>query len=109
MTRLPHLAGNFGVGETLADNAGNGKVKPIRIVDLAVIESKHLLVNVAKQMERLNRNISPFEAALQETPKVFNAVRVNLTINVLLRMVNHLMDVIIALRAKTPTSNKEAS
>jgi hypothetical protein len=45
-------------------------------------------------MKWLNANMRSFDAPLQETPKVFDAVRVNITARVLFRMVNHLMDVL---------------
>src|SRR5437588_12846632 len=45
-----------------------------------LIESECLLVKVTKQMKRLDRNISTFEATLQETPKVLDAVGMNLTV-----------------------------
>src|SRR5947209_14426669 len=78
------------------------------MVSFAVIESKHLLIKVTEQMIRLNRNISPFESALQETPKVLNAVRVNLTVNVLLCVVNYLVNIIIVQTAITfPSVRKQ--
>src|SRR2546421_674057 len=45
--------------------------------------------------ERLDRCIRSLDATLEKRPKVFNSVRVNLAVNVLLRVVNDLMDVIL--------------
>ena len=45
-------------------------------------------------MERLNRNVSPFQSALQETPEVLQSVRVNISTNVLNSVVNDLVRVV---------------
>lgn len=45
-------------------------------------------------MERLNRNISASDCSLQQRPKVFHAVSVNLTINIFLSMVDYAVNVI---------------
>src|SRR5437879_6926784 len=46
-------------------------------------------------MERFNGNIGAFQSALYETPKVFESVRVDFTVNVSFGMVNNLMNVIL--------------
>jgi hypothetical protein len=74
MARLPDLAGHFGVGQTLADNAGDGKVKSLGVITLAVIESECLFIQIAKQMKRFNANVCAFETALQEAPKVLKGL-----------------------------------
>jgi hypothetical protein len=72
-----HLAGDFGESKALPNYARNGKVKTIRIGALASIESKSSFVKVAEQVKRFDRNIRALSGSLQETPEVFNAVRVN--------------------------------
>jgi hypothetical protein len=42
-------------------------------------------------MKRLNANISSTEAAFEQTPKVFQPVRVNASLRVALRMVDYLV------------------
>lgn len=56
--------------------------KAIRVVASAVVESKALLVQIAEQVKRFNGNVSAFDAPLEQTPEVFNAVSVNTTANV---------------------------
>src|SRR5688572_22322100 len=63
-------------------------------------------------MKRLYRNISTVNAALQKTPKVFNSIRVNLPVNVSLRMVDNLVRVIIRkviVRTKRVTVDRRTS
>src|SRR5882762_3454120 len=57
----------------------------------AIVVAKYLFVYVAKQMEWLYRNIGAFQSALEQTPKVFESIGVNLSLNVPLRMVNCLV------------------
>jgi hypothetical protein len=42
-------------------------------------------------MERFNANVGPFQSTLEKTPKVFESVGVNLSVNVAFGMVNNLM------------------
>src|SRR5215210_2219691 len=58
-------------------------------------------------MKRLDGNIRALEAALEETPKVLNAVGVNLAVNVLLRVVNHAVNVLLMKAAITLPSVRE--
>jgi hypothetical protein len=87
------LARQFVIGETLARDLSGYFEKPVGVFTFALVESKNLPVKVAEQMERLDRNISAFEAALEKRPEVLNPVRVNLPVNVLPGVVNNLMDV----------------
>jgi hypothetical protein len=64
------------------------------MVSLAIVETEYLLIKIAKQMIRLNTNIRAFDTPLQETPKVIYAAGMNLTVNILLRVVNYLVKVI---------------
>jgi hypothetical protein len=54
----------------------------------AIVVTEYLLIEVTEKMERLNGNIGAFQSALYETPKVFQSVRVYLSVNVFLGMVN---------------------
>src|SRR5437879_1705796 len=62
-------------------------------------------------MERLYRNISPVKSALEKRPKVFNSVRVNLSVNILFSMIDNLVSKIIlqsAVRAKRISVDRRA-
>src|SRR5688572_8010627 len=69
--------------------------KTIRVIALAIVETERLFVKVTEQVVRLNRDVSAFECALQQAPKVFNPVDVNVSFDVLLSMVYHVMDKLI--------------
>src|SRR5258707_4042263 len=62
-------------------------------------------------MKRFNAHIGSIDAALQERPEVFDPVRVNLTVNILLSMVDHVMRVFIlkfGIRRKGVTVNSRS-
>src|SRR5579862_4267500 len=50
-------------------------------------------------MERLDRNISALQSALEKRPKVFEAIGVNLPINILLSVVDDLVLVVVPLES----------
>ena len=53
-----------------------------------LIESKGLFVQITKHMERLDAHIGALDAALQERPEVLDAVGVDRTVNVVLRVLH---------------------
>jgi len=57
----------------------------------AEVITENLFVKVAEKMERFDRNISAFELALEQTPEVFEAVGMNLPVNISLGVVDYLM------------------
>ena len=58
----------------------------------AIVVAKNLLIKVTEQMKRFDRNIRAMQAALHQRPKVFDAVRVYLSLYVRLRKVNDLVN-----------------
>lgn len=56
---------------------------------------KHLFIQIAEQVEWLDRNVGALESSLEKRPEVFHAVCVNLSVNVLLGVVNGLVDEIL--------------
>jgi hypothetical protein len=86
-------ADQFGICQTLPDNLTDCKVKSIGIVHiLPVIETECLFVNVAEQMVWLNAHIGPIDPALEQAPKVFHPICVNLPIDVSYGVVNNLVN-----------------
>src|SRR4051812_12595105 len=82
------------VGEALADQLRDNVVKALCIGQrlarrfvLAKVETERLFVNVAEQVERLDRNISSFETPFQETPEIFASVGMNFPVDITLRMI----------------------
>jgi len=55
---------------------------------LTLIVAERLFVQIAEEMERLDRHIGAFQAALQQRPEVLKPVRMNLAIDVALCVVN---------------------
>src|SRR5436190_8592721 len=77
--RFSHLASQFGIGETLSEYLRHGNVKPFGVVNLTVaifpiVETKYLLIDITRQMKRLNSNVGTMQAALQQRPEVLHAI-----------------------------------
>src|SRR5215472_16919154 len=94
----PFLASQFLVHDSLADNIAENHVKPLavmhgRILLSAIVEAEHLFVQITEQVEWLYGNVSPFQPALQQTPKVFESVRVHLAVYVSIRVIDDLVRV----------------
>src|SRR5437764_13358943 len=77
--------GEFGIGQTVSGNSTHCLCESHRIRNLlsvlilAMIETKCLLINVAKQMERLYADVGSAEPAFQQTPEVLKPLCVNCT------------------------------
>src|ERR1700726_699829 len=70
-------------------------MKPFAVIrELAIVVAKRLLIQVAEQMERFNADIRATDPALEQAPKVFESVGMDTTVNISLRMVNHLVRVV---------------
>lgn len=54
-----------------------------------------MLVEVAEQVEGLDADVYPRQAALQEVPEVLQPVRVNLILDLCLSMVGDLVDIVL--------------
>ena len=63
------LAGEFCISQPFADNLTDADVKSLRIGHLAIVKTKCLLVNVAKQVERLYADVGAMQAAFQSDQK----------------------------------------
>lgn len=60
-----------------------------------VVEPEHLLIGIARQVERLYRYIRPAQGPFQETPEVLDSVSVNLPPDVLFQMVHRIVNEIL--------------
>ena len=63
--RFLHLAGDFGKGQTLPHDSRCEFAEAVTVVYIVpVVESKRLLVDIAKQVERLDANVGPVRRRL---------------------------------------------
>jgi len=60
---------------------------------------EHLFVKIPEQVERLNTHVGSLDSALQERPEVFEAIGVDLPINIFLCMVDYLVLEILMLQS----------
>ena len=98
--RRTHLASHFGIGEALSDYVRGNVLETKSIVSqFPQVEAEHLLIQIPKEVEGFHAHVGSLDAALQETPEVFESVGVNLPVNVLLGMVDYLMLKILMLQA----------
>src|SRR5262249_32135767 len=97
---LPSLANEFLIGESLASDLRHHQTETICVIlwvvfGSAILETEFLLVQVAEQMKRLNRNIRAMNATLKQPPEILRALRVNLSLHVLYRVINNSLVVIV--------------
>jgi hypothetical protein len=84
------LAGEFGIGQTLANLANYRSANRSASFILRVVEPASLFVDVAEQMERFNADIGSVQRPLQQTPEVLHPVSVDIAVGVLNSMVDDL-------------------
>ena len=90
------VASQARVGQPLTANLHHRQMEAIRIIQrivfrCAIVEAEDLLCDVTIKVEGLNRNIGATQTALQKAPEIFDALRVNLTANVLFNVIDVLM------------------
>lgn len=93
------LTCKLGVSEATAHDLRHSERKAVGIGERvilrgAIVEAKYLLRHIAVKVERLNRDIGSAQSALQETPKVFDSLSVNLPTDVLFQMVHGLVEIL---------------
>jgi len=76
-------------------------------VILARVVAVSLFIDVSEKVERLNRDVSTSQAALQERPEVFHALSVNLSVYILLKVINEL--VLVLGKARYPLNSSVMS
>jgi hypothetical protein len=79
------------VGEPLADDASSGVQESSAVLNLTSVEPEGLLVQITEEMEGLNTHIGTLDRPLEQTPEVFQAVGVDLTPDITLSVVDHLV------------------
>lgn len=75
-----NLAGDFSERQALPDDLTNAGIETLCISHLPVVEAKRLFIDVAKQMEWLNADVSAVQLAFHQRPEIFHAVRVDIAI-----------------------------
>jgi hypothetical protein len=81
--RFSKLTGQFCIGQALVENAANQFAAPFPITRcFAIVEPESLLVQVAKKMKRLDAHVSSLEPALEQAPKAFQVISVNVAVHV---------------------------
>lgn len=78
------LARQVFVGKASPSDARQNRCESTRIIALAFIVTKRLLVQVAEQMKRFDADVSAFQPALQQAPEILKAVRMDAPVYVLL-------------------------
>jgi hypothetical protein len=94
--RVGAFASQFLIGDTTASDMTHSHLKTVPVANEvvllgAIVVAKHLFVQIAEQVERLNVYVGAFQSALEQAPEVFQPIGVNLPINVGLSMVDNLM------------------
>ena len=91
------FASELSESDALSDDLPDGKVEAASVIKFfSVVEAKHLFIKITEQMERLYRNVSSRNAALQQRPEILKPVCMHAPIYILSRMVHDLMSIFIA-------------
>lgn len=88
------------IRQSASDNPAHHFTESVGIAHvLPVIEPKDLLVQIPEQVERFDADIRPGKSALEQGPEVFQTVRVDVAIDVLLGVVDDQVRVVDAVQA----------
>lgn len=88
--RFSQLASQFRVGQSLVEHLADEFASAFPISGrLTIIEPERLLIQIAKQMEGFDANISSFEAAFEQAPETFQVVSVDVAIHVFDGVINN--------------------
>ena len=85
------LSDQFLIGKTLAHDSTNANIEPFGVIHNPIVVAPRLLIEIAEQMKRFDRNVGALQPAFQERPEVFHAVSVNLSVHVGYGVVDHFM------------------
>ena len=96
VNRFSHLAGDFGVSQSLAYDLRNRKVEAVCVIHWivcggSIVKSECLFVKIPEQMERLDADVASFYSALEQAPKVLKTVFVKAASDITMIVVNHFM------------------
>lgn len=81
----------MGVGESLPADRREDGGEPAQVGQVTLIEREHALVEVTEQVERLDAHIGSMKTTLEKCPEVFDAVGVDLAVDVLLGVLDRLV------------------
>src|SRR6266545_4194503 len=87
-------ASEFGVSELPASGSYQHGFESHSVIEVALVEREASLVEVAEQVERLNADVCPVQAALQQAPEVLHAVGVDASVHIRLGVVDGLVGVV---------------
>lgn len=88
------LGGENAIGQPLAHGGGQHATEAAAIVDLPLIVTEDLLVDVAFQMNRRDSDVAALDAPLEQAPEVLQPVGVDLADDVLVDVVDGGMEVV---------------
>ena len=88
------LGGENAIGQPLAQGGGQDATETASVVDLPLIVTIDLLVDVAVQVNRRDGDVGSLEGAFQQAPEVLDAVGVDATDDVLVDVVDGGVEVV---------------
>ena len=87
-----HLAGDFSPRQTLPNDLADCQIKAVTVIHvLTDVIAESLLVQIAKQVKRLDTHISSVDTTLQKAPEILKPVGMNAPVDVFNGMVNDLV------------------
>jgi hypothetical protein len=88
------FSGKTSMRQPLPGDRPHYDCESLSIAKLAMVESKRLLIDVSKQIERLDADVGSVQTTLKQAPEVLQSIGVHLAIHITLGMVDDIMRVI---------------
>lgn len=88
------FARQLGISQPSSDDLFHDDGEAFGIRHGPIVVAKRLLIQIAEQVERFDTHIGPVDSALEQRPEVLHPIRVDVPVNVLLRVINDLVRVV---------------
>jgi hypothetical protein len=88
------FSGKTSMRQPLPGDRPHYDCESLSVAKLAMVESKRLLIDVSKQMERLDADVGSVQTTLKQAPEVLQSIGVHLAIHITLGMVDDIIRVI---------------
>ena len=87
-------SGQLLISESVPNNASHANDEAFLVSQFSIVVPKSLLVEITEQMKWLDTHVGSANGSLQETPEVFESVRVARSVNVCFRVVDNLVGIL---------------
>src|SRR5688500_14005045 len=79
------------IGNALTCDRGGNFIESAKVIILAIVETEALLIDVTEKMKRFDANIGSANSALEQAPKVFDAVGMHVAANIRFHVIDDIV------------------